>query len=577
VVDHISWGVHVVSETTKSRLLFLLIIPVFLYVSSLHIMPLLDPDETRYSEISDIMVDTGDYVTPRLNHVVYLEKPPLAYWATAAMFKLFGEHEFSARLFTGLCAWGCILLAFSMGSFLHDEKTGLYSAGVLSTFLYIFILGHINLLDMPLAFFVCLATWAGYRYMTGDRPLKGWLYLLYTASALAFLTKGLIGVVFPFAILILWLLIAKRGRDILRLFSPVGLIILIAIVSPWLILVQKANKDFLWFFFVHEHFLRYTTKIHERYHSVLYYLPVVILGILPWAAFLIQGIRASSANENKMYLNRIEKRFLITWIIFIFAFFSVSSSKLIPYIAPIFVPIAVIFGHLFKQYDDQAWQPLTKPADRFLHHLPVILQSLLFIAVLLLPVFIENHTKFGGDLVIVHSHDWIWLILLPIAFQLLLIFVPEMMKRRFGGGWFLTAYFLSVLFLVSLIYPTSAFLTPYKSAYPLTQAIKAHLPANHDLYQYKIFLYGIECYTDIRTHVVENFGEMEFGMNQLSADEKSRYFLSEQEFFQLCKGKRVPVYCVTANKKNFDELNKTFPRLHVIWSNGVYYFIRLVG
>lgn len=564
------------SETTKSRLLFLLIIPVFLYVSSLHIMPLLDPDETRYSEISDIMVDTGDYVTPRLNHVVYLEKPPLAYWATAAMFKIFGEHEFSARLFSGLCAWGCILLVFSMGSFLHDEKTGLYSAGVLSTFLYIYILGHINLLDIPLAFFVCLATWAGYRYIIGGKPLKGWLYLLYTASALAFMTKGLIGVVFPFAILILWLLIAKKGRDIIRLFSPVGLIILIAIVSPWLILVHRANQEFLWFFFVHEHFLRYTTKIHERYHSVLYYLPVVILGVLPWAAFLIQSIRASRANGDKTSLSRIDKHFLITWIFFIFAFFSVSSSKLISYIAPIFPPIAVIFGHLFKQYDDQAWQPTRKMTDRVFHHLPVILQSMLLIAVLLLPLFIENHTEFGGDLVIVHSHDWIWLILLPIAFQILLIFVPGMMKRRFGSGWFLTTYFLSALFLASLIYPASAFLAPYKSAYHLTQVIKAHLPANEKLYQYKIFLYGIESYTDIRTPVVENFGEMRFGMNQLSPDEKSRYFLSEQEFLRFCREKGGPVYCVTANKENFDELNKAFPRLHAIWSNGIYYFIQLV-
>jgi hypothetical protein len=539
-------------------------------------MPLLDPDETRYSEISDIMVDTGDYVTPRLNHVVYLEKPPLAYWATAAMFKIFGEHEFSARIFSGLCAWGCILLAFSMGSFLHDEKTGLYSAGVLSTFLYIYILGHINLLDIPLAFFVCLATWAGYRYIIGGKPLKGWLYLLYTASALAFLTKGLIGVVFPFAILILWLLIAKKGREILRLFSPVGLIILIAIVSPWLILVHRANQEFLWFFFVHEHFLRYTTKIHERYHSVLYYLPVVILGVLPWAAFLIQSIRASRANGDKTYLGRIDKHFLITWIVFIFAFFSVSSSKLIPYIAPLFLPIAVIFGHLFKQYDDQAWQPTRKMTDRVFHHLPVILQSLLLIAVLLLPLFIENHTEFGGDLVIVHSHDWIWLILFPIAFQILLIFVPGMMKRRFGTGWFLTTYFLSALFLASLIYPASAFLAPYKSAYHLTQVIRSHLPANEELYQYKTFLYGIESYTDIRTPVVENFGEMRFGMNQLSPDEKSRYFLSEQEFLRLCREKGGPVYCVTAKKENFDELNKAFPRLHVIWSNGIYSFIRLV-
>jgi hypothetical protein len=172
------------------------------------------------------------------------------------------------------------------------------------------------------------------------------------------------------------------------------------------------------------------------------------------------------------------------------------------------------------------------------------LQSLLFIAVLLLPFLIENHTEFGGDLAIVHSHDWIWLLLLPITFQILLIFVPGMMKRRFGTGWFLATYFLSALLLVSLIYPASAFLAPYKSAYPLTQVLKTHLPANQQVYQYKIFLYGIESYTDIRTSVVDSFGEMEFGMQKLS-------------------------------KEKFDELNKAFPRLHVIWSNSVYYVIRL--
>jgi 4-amino-4-deoxy-L-arabinose transferase-like glycosyltransferase len=86
-------------------MLFLLIIPAFLYISVLHVIPLLEPDETRYSEIADIMVDTGDYITPHLNHVVYLEKPPLAYWVTAVMFMIFGENEFSARLFTGL---GCL-------------------------------------------------------------------------------------------------------------------------------------------------------------------------------------------------------------------------------------------------------------------------------------------------------------------------------------------------------------------------------------------------------------------------------------------------------------------------------------
>jgi 4-amino-4-deoxy-L-arabinose transferase-like glycosyltransferase len=564
------------SGTAKSKILFLLIVPILLYVSSLHIMPLLDPDETRYSEIADNMVDTGDYVTPHLNHVIYLEKPPLDYWVTAVTFKIFGENEFSSRFFSGLCAWGCILLTFAMGSFLYDEKTGLYSAGVLSTFLYIYVLGRMHILDIPLTFFVCLATWAGYRYMVGNRPVKGWLYLLYTASALAFLTKGLIGIIFPFAILILWLLISKRGWDIFKLFSPVGLLILIATVSPWIILVQKANKDFLWFFFVHEHFLRYMTKIHGRYQSIFFYLPVVVLGVFPWAAYVIQAIRAKYTGLYNIVFERTNLYFLITWIVFIFAFFSVSSSKLIPYIAPIFLPIAVILGHLFRGYDERAWRPMRKMTDKLYHHLPIVLQSLLFITLFLLPLFLKDHAEFGGDLVIIRSRDWIWLILPLIIIQLLMIFLPGMIKRRFNCGWFLTAYLLSVLFLASLIYPVSAFLTPYKSSYPLSQAIKSNLPAGEAVYQYKIFLYGIEYYTDIRTSAVDNFGEMSFGMQKLSADEKSRYFLLQQEFFHLVREKDGAVYCVTAKKENFDELKKEFPRLRVIWSNEFQYFIQLL-
>jgi len=564
------------SGITKSKILFLLIIPIILYIATLHIMPLLDPDETRYSEIPAYMAHTGDYVTPRVNHVVYLEKPPLAYWATAAAIKIFGKNEFSARFFAGLCAWGCILLVFFMGSFLYDKKTGLYSAAMLSTFIYIFVLGRMNILDIPLAFFVCLATWAGYRYMAGNKTVKSWLYLLYAASAMAFLTKGLIGIIFPFAILVLWLLISKKWRDIFKLFSPVGLLILIVMVSPWIILVQKANQDFFWFFFVYEHFLRYTTKVHGRYQSFLFYLPVVILGVLPWTAYLIQAIRAKRAGLYTVVFNKTNLTFLITWMVFIFAFFSVSSSKLVPYIAPMFLPVAVLLGHLFRGYDESTWTPLTKRTDKILHYLPIVSQSLLFIVLLILPLFLQENVQLGGDLVIIHPRNWLWLILPPIITLLLMIFLPGMIKQRFNGGWFLTAYLLSAFFLLSLIYPISAFLTPYKTSYPLSQAVKAGLPAGEALYQYKIFLYGVETYTDLRTPVVDSFGEMSFGMQKLPADEKSRYFLSQPEFFQLVKEKTGSVYCVTYKKENFDELKKEFPRLQVIWSNNVQYFIRLL-
>jgi 4-amino-4-deoxy-L-arabinose transferase-like glycosyltransferase len=179
-----------------NKLLILFIMPLFLYVGLLPVAPLMEPDEGRYSLIPSSMNISGDYITPRLKEAVFIDKPPLVYWATALSFKIFGENEFSSRLFAGLCAWGCILLVYNMGRFLQDEKAGLYGAAVLTTSLFHFAIGRINIMDMPVAFFLSLAIWSGYRYCAAAGR-KEWLYLCYLASALAFLAKGLMGIIFP--------------------------------------------------------------------------------------------------------------------------------------------------------------------------------------------------------------------------------------------------------------------------------------------------------------------------------------------------------------------------------------------
>ena len=559
---------------TKGKIFFLFIIPLFLYISLLPVMPLMEPDEARYSDIASLMNRTGDYITPHLNHLVYLEKPPLCYWATALLFKIFGENEFSSRLFVALCAWGCIFLVYRIGFFFHDEKTGLYSAGVLSTFLYHSILGKINILDMPLAFFVCLATWAGYRYFAGDCQKKGWLYLLYVSSALAFLTKGLIGVVFPFAITILWLFISKRWHDVLRLFSPVGIILFLLISCPWIILVQKANQDFLWFFFIREHFLRYTTTIHSRDHTTLFYIPFVILGTLPWSAFLLKALREGVDKRTPLF-KATEKHFLLIWILFIFIFFSVSSSKLIPYIAPIFLPIAVIFGHLFRLYEDRNIGPEEGRGGRFLYDLPIISQSLILITLIILPSFIKN-MKLGEYLENSYVEKWWWMLILPILFQVMMIFLPSLIKRRWRRGWFLTVTVLSALFLISIHFPISRLLTPRRSAYPVSQAIHALLPPNQELFQFGVSLYGIDFYNKIRTPLVHAGGELKFGFNQLPSEERSRYYLSPEEFFKRCKD-NGDIYCVTRYQENVEALKSRVSTLEVLWNNGVFYLLRLRG
>jgi 4-amino-4-deoxy-L-arabinose transferase-like glycosyltransferase len=558
---------------TKDKIFFLFIIPLFLYISLLPVIPLIEPDEARYSDIPSLMNRTGDYITPHLNHVVYLEKPPLCYWVTALLFKIFGENDFSSRLFAALCAWGCILLVYRIGTFFHDKKTGVYSAGVLSTFLYYSILGKINILDMPLTLFVCLATWAGYRYFAEDCQRKGWLYLLYVSSALAFLTKGLIGVLFPFAITVLWLSISKRWRDVLRLFSPVGMILFLLISCPWIILVQKANKDFLWFFFIREHFLRYTTTLHGRGHTILFYVPFVILGTLPWSAFLLKALKEGADKRTPLFKDA-EKHFLLTWIFFIFIFFSISSSKLVPYIAPIFLPIAIIFGHLFRLYEDRNISLEKGLGRRLLYDLPIILQSLMFITALISPSFIK-YLKPGKDWDNIHFEYGWRLIILPILFQMMIIFLPSLVKQRWGKGWFLTIHILSALFFVSILFPMAHFLTSHKSAYPVSKAIHAFLPPNKELYQFRISLYGIDFYNKIRTPIVDPAGELKFGFRQLPPDERSHYDLSYEEFYQRCK-ENGGIYCIT-RYRNLKELKIMSPTLKILWNNEEFYLLQLRG
>jgi 4-amino-4-deoxy-L-arabinose transferase-like glycosyltransferase len=534
----------------------------------------MEPDEARYSDIPSLMNRTGDYITPRLNHVIYLEKPPLCYWATALAFKIFGENEFSSRLFVALCAWGCIFLVYRMGVFFHDEKTGLYSAGVLSTFLFHFLLGKINLLDIPLTFFVSLATWAAYRYFAEGRKKKGWLYLLYLSSGLAFLTKGLIGIVIPFAVIVLWLSISKRWRDILRLASPIGIVLFLLISSPWIILVQKANKDFLWFFFIREHFLRYTTTLHGRGQTILFYVPVVIIGTLPWSAFLWKAF-SEGVEKRTAFFEAAEKQFLLAWSLFIFIFFSFSSSKMIPYIAPIFLPIAILGGHLFRSYEDRHIQWGTGSGRRFLYDLPIILQSVSFIVILILIPFTQK-LKLDVEWANIHFEDGWWWIVLPIVFQVMMIFFPSYVKKKWERGWFLTITVLSALFLISMHFVINHLLAPCRSAYSVSQAIRVLVPPGQELVQVGTSLYGIDFYNKIRTPLVGRGGEQEFGFNQLPPDERSRYYLTSKEFYKRCK-ETGAIYCVTRYKRYVEikaETSEVFT-LEVLWDNGEFFLLRL--
>lgn len=552
----------------KKYILFL--VPFILYVCLLSVMPQMEPDEARYSLISSAMNESGNYVTPHIKHTIYLEKPPLVSWVTAMFFKVFGENDFSARLFAALCGWGCILLVYFIGRHFRDEETGLYAAGLLTISLFPFILSHINILDMPLTFFVCLSIWLGYLAL--QKPDKKYFfYLFYFACALAFLTKGVIGVVFPFGILFFWLIWTGRWRQIWRLFSPVGVLIFLAVSCPWLIFAQKENSDFLWFFFVREHFLRFTTKMHGKTEPVYFYLPIIIGGVIPWLFYLIKAWKNNYIKES--LFNRDDNKLLALWFLLIFVFYTVSSSKLPTYIAPVFLPLVLFAACIFKKHEEAIPVEKNKKREIF-YRFAIIFQSFILFTALILPPIFKKYSDAQKGLVIMISDKWWLYIFVPVIVLALLTFLPDLLYKKYRKGWFFSIYVLCAVLLGSLLFPLNDFLSPYRSARVTRDVIAFYVPPEHDLYQYRVNFYGIDFYNKIRTPVVEDFGELSEGIAKMPVNEKKHYFLSKDEFFNLCEEKK-DIYCITQHNQKLKQITEKFPRTEILWENKAFYLLHI--
>ena len=200
------------------------------------------------------------------------------------------------------------------------------------------------------------------------------------------------------------------------------------------------------------------------------------------------------------------------------------------------------------------------------YRLTEILQAVLFMAVLFAPVLLREHR-------VAWVNWWPW-IAMPFFMQLLIAFIPDRIRRETGRGWIASIYLLFALFLVSLTLPVAQYLAPYKSAYPLSQAIRNHLPADVMLYQYGMSLYGVDFYTGKRTPIVDDIGEVRYGSNQLPVAERERYFLTSDSFFRLVR-ETDGIYCATENDEKLERLKKEVPALRVLWHNGEYTLVQL--
>lgn len=316
---------------------------VLIWFANINYRTLTEPDEGRYAEIPREMLVSGDWITPHLNGLLYLEKPPLQYWATALAYSALGQEPWVSRLWGTTLGMLGIVVTYLLGRTLWDRRTGLLAALILASCPLYFIVGHINTLDIGLAFFLnaALACFiVGQRAPVDSSAQRHWLWLCWCLLGLGFLQKGLVALVLPGLALGVYSLVYRDRSFWRRMHLGAGVLIVTVLVAPWLVLVSARNPDFLHFFFLHEHLERFTTTVHRRVEPWWYFIAILLVGVIPWLVPMARAAFERLRSSESVFGERL----LLVWALTVVVFFSLSGSKLAPYITPAVMPLALVSG-----------------------------------------------------------------------------------------------------------------------------------------------------------------------------------------------------------------------------------------
>ena len=323
---------------------------------------LMDDVDAAQPQIARNMLDSGDWVTPHLNGVAYMEKPPLKYWLIAISFQLFGVHDWAARLPMALFAVALCWLTTRIGFWAFSEQAGLYVGLVLSTCVGMFLFTRVLIPDITLTFTITLALWSFLRALEEDEPHpRRWAWLLAASIGTGLLLKGLIAAVFPIGGGLVYLTMTGqlfRGRTWRRLRPFSGALIIFAIAAPWHILATIRNPPyfyfslhsgpgqyhgFFWFYFFNEHLLRFLNlRYPHDYNTVprLYFWLFHLIWLFPWSAYFPALLQLGYKPVDRGGRTRLAA---VCWTGFLLVFFSFSSTQEY-YSMPCYPALALLLG-----------------------------------------------------------------------------------------------------------------------------------------------------------------------------------------------------------------------------------------
>jgi 4-amino-4-deoxy-L-arabinose transferase-like glycosyltransferase len=316
--------------------LVLLLLCTLLYVVGIDSISITDPDEAFYAETAREMLSHHSCLTPLIFEKPQFEKPPLFYWLLMLSFKFFGISTFSVRLVPAFFGIIGVLGTYLFMKKIIDERISFYSSLILATNFLVFVSSRMALTDIVFSVFVAFSLYSFYIW----HKLKRNNYLIAFAifSSLAVLTKGPLGILIPVLAAILFLILTRDSDSLKDFVFNKWWLVFLGISLPWYIYASlRFGKEFLWEFFVHDHWHRILYAEHKNFDKWYFYPSVILTGMFPWTFyFLLSG--ANFKRYKNIYL------FLFSWIAVVFSVFSPAHSKLASYIVPLAPALAVILG-----------------------------------------------------------------------------------------------------------------------------------------------------------------------------------------------------------------------------------------
>lgn len=309
------------------------------------------PDETRYAQIGQDMLHSGNWVAPHFMGLRYFEKPIAGYWMIAIGQAVFGDNLFGVRiasaLSTGLSVWLAWLIA---GRLWRDPRKRFASALLYMSFgLVAGQAGYANL-DPQFTFWVNLslvALWYAFDSTTRRARLGAWA-VLGIACGMGFMTKGFLAWLLPVLIAVPYALWQRRIKEVLS-YGPLAIFVAVAVCLPWALVIHHQEPDFWQFFFWNEHVRRFSAADAQHTQPWWFYLPILLAASLPWAALLPKTLMDAWKHKRQPAIG-----YLLLWMLLPLAIFSLSKGKLPTYIMPCLLPLALLMGHAVVSWIEQA-------------------------------------------------------------------------------------------------------------------------------------------------------------------------------------------------------------------------------